>query len=112
LNGKKPALDAWTAKGDTNDSEIRLWGRLYPYSTNTGILTRLAPAIDIDILNPEAAEAIEELARDRFEESGYFLVRTGQAPKRAILLRTLEPFKKVQALLIAPTATPSRRSKF
>jgi hypothetical protein len=109
LNGKKPAIAAWTAKGDTNDSEIRLWGSLYPYSINTGILTRLAPAIDIDILNPEAAEAVEELARERFEERGYFLVRTGKAPKRAILLRTLEPFKKIQALLIAPNGDTEQK---
>jgi hypothetical protein len=64
-------------------------------------LTRLAPAIDIDILNPEAAEAVEE--------RGNFLVRTGKAPKRAILLRTLEPFKKLQALLIAPNGDTEQK---
>jgi hypothetical protein len=101
LEGKRPPLKEWHKKIDSSGDEIRLLGQLYPDATNTGVLTRLAPAIDIDILNPEAAEAVEELARDRFEERGYFLVRTGKAPKRAILMRTLEPFKKLQALLIA-----------
>jgi hypothetical protein len=102
LDGKAPCLKEWQKRTGSNDDTIELWGELYPYSTNTGVLTRLAPAIDIDIMNPEAAEAVEQLARERFEERGYFLVRTGKAPKRAILLRTLEPFKKIKASLIAP----------
>jgi hypothetical protein len=65
LNGKRPPLKEWHKKIDSGDDEIRLLGQLYPDATNTGVLTRLAPAIDIDILNPEAAEAVEELARDR-----------------------------------------------
>jgi hypothetical protein len=105
LNGKRPTLKEWTA----NDDEIRLWGRTYPEAENTGVLTRTAPAIDIDIMNPEAAEAVEELARERFEERGYFLVRFGKAPKRAILLRTQEPFKKLQALLIAPNGDAEQK---
>src|SRR5580704_15310719 len=102
VNGKRPASEAWEQKLVTNPDEIALWDKVFPYAKNTGILTRITPTIDIDILNPEAAVAVEELARERFEERGYFLVRTGQSPKRAILLRTLEPFKKIQALLIAP----------
>jgi Bifunctional DNA primase/polymerase, N-terminal len=109
LNGKKCLLKEWTAKGATNANEIRTWGRTYPDWTNTGILTRNAPAIDIDILDPEAAEAVEELARDRFEERGYFLVRIGKAPKRAILLRTLQPFDKVTANLIAPNGDTEQK---
>jgi hypothetical protein len=109
LTGKKCFLDAWSSKRDTNDNEIRLWSRTYPDWTNTGILTGRAPAIDIDILNPEAAEAVEELARDRFEERGYFLVRFGKPPKRAILLRTQEPFKKLQTLLIAPNGDAEQK---
>jgi hypothetical protein len=41
------------------------------------VLTRTSPAFDIDILDPEAAEAVERLARERFEESGVFPVRFG-----------------------------------
>ena len=71
-------------------------------------MTRLAPAIDIDLLDEAAAIAVEELARERFEEHGYFLVRIGRPPKRAILLRTDEPFKKIMRELIAPNGTTGK----
>jgi hypothetical protein len=53
------------------------------------------PALDLDILNEEAARAVEDLARERFEEHGWFLVRIGKAPKRAIIFRTNTPFHKL-----------------
>jgi hypothetical protein len=109
LDGKRPPLKEWQKQIDSNDATIRLWGQLHPYSTNTGVLTRLAPAIDIDITNPEAAEAIEGLARERFEGRGHILVRIGKSPKRAILLRTLEPFKKLSELLIAPNGDTEQK---
>jgi hypothetical protein len=55
LFGKIPSLEKWQTKHDANDAEIDLWAKLYPYSQNTGILTRFVPTLDIDILNPEAA---------------------------------------------------------
>src|SRR4029077_3436391 len=102
VEGKAPPAKAWQEQIDTNDAEIELWNRLYPYAHNTGILTRLTPTIDIDILNCQAAEAIEALAQERFEERGDILVRVGLAPKRAILLRTDTPFKKIISNVIAP----------
>ena len=109
LNGKAPSsVKGWQAKFDATHDEIRLWERLYPYDTNTGVLTKFTPALDIDILNPEAAEEIEALARERFEEHGNVLVRVGKAPKRAILLRTDEPFKKIMRELIAPNGTTGK----
>jgi RecA-family ATPase len=109
LNGKAPSsVKGWQAKFDTTHDEIRLWERLYPYDTNTGVLTRLAPAIDIDLLDEAAGVAVEDLTRGRFEECGYFLVRIGRAPKRAILLRTDEPFKKIVRELVAPNGTAGK----
>jgi AAA domain/Bifunctional DNA primase/polymerase, N-terminal len=102
IEGKRPPLKDWQKKNITNAAEIELWEKVYPLATNTGILTQLTPTLDIDITNPEAAEAIEALARERFEERGLVLVRIGQAPKRAILLRTDAPFKKITANVIAP----------
>jgi hypothetical protein len=102
VQGKVPAQKAWEQKFDCNPNEIASWERFFPHAENTGILTRNTPTIDIDILNPEAAEAIEVLAQDRFEERGHVLVRIGQAPKRAILLRTDAPFKKTVGNVIAP----------
>ena len=102
VNGKIPPLKEWEKKIETNDTEIGLWSKLYPQATNTGILTARVPAIDIDITFESAAIAIEELARERFEERGYFLVRIGKPPKRAILFRTDAPFKKMTLALVAP----------
>ena len=102
IEGKRPPLKNWQKKIDANAAEIELWEKVYPHATNTGILTQLTPTLDIDITNPEAAEAVEALARERFEERGFVLIRTGQAPKRAILLRTDAPFKKITGNVIAP----------
>jgi hypothetical protein len=109
LAGKRPAMDQWSHKYDANFDEIRLWGALYPWCHNTGILTRLAPAVDIDILNDEAASAVEDLVREMFEERGPILVRFGKAPKRAILLRTDVPFKKLATSLIAPDGSREQK---
>src|SRR6516164_3647419 len=102
VDGKRPPLKDWQKKTDANAEEIELWERTYPYAENTGILTTTTPTLDIDIKNPEAAEAIEALARERFEERGHVLTRFGQSPKRAILLRTDKPFKKITGNVVAP----------
>jgi hypothetical protein len=100
--GKRPTFEEWQKRTDPSPGDIDLWATMFPHAHNTGILTRLTPALDIDILNPDAAEAVEQLARARLEESGCVLVRIGRAPKRAILMRTDQPFRKISATLIAP----------
>jgi hypothetical protein len=104
-DGKRPVLKAWEKKIETNAGEIALWEKNYPSAANTGILTRLTPTLDIDIKDEAPAEAVEELARERFEERGYILVRIGEAPKRAIVLRTDKPFPKIGRNLTAPNGT-------
>jgi hypothetical protein len=101
LKGKHPPFKGWQKKLDASAAEIELWEKVFPYASNTGILTQRTPTLDIDITNPEAAEAVEALARKRLEERGCVLVRTGQAPKRAMLLRTDTLFKKITANVIA-----------
>ena len=81
--GKIPAPKEWQKRTDTNPEEIKLWEKVFPHARNTGILTQLTPALDVDILNPEAAQAVEDLPRDRLD--GHVLVRFGQPPKRAKL---------------------------
>jgi hypothetical protein len=71
VEGKIPAPKAWQQKVNCNAEEIESWSRFFPEAASTGILTRATPTIDIDILNPEAAEAIEALAQERFEERGH-----------------------------------------
>jgi hypothetical protein len=94
-NGKIPPLPEWEKQVNATAEQIKQWGDTFPHATNTGVLTRLVPTIDIDILNPEAAQAVETLVRERHEEHGNILVRFGLRPKRAIPFRTDEPFKKI-----------------
>src|SRR5947208_4066590 len=101
VQGKAPRMARWQQHHSTNHDEIELWAKVFPEAMNTGVLCRATPALDIDILNPEAAKAVEDLARRRFGEVERFLVRIGRAPKRAVLFRAREPFKKIQALVIA-----------
>ena len=99
LNGKAPVIGAWQKHHDTTEHEIEFWSRMTPDAQNTGILTRLTPTLDIDILDPDAAAAVERLVRDRFEDKGRILVRFGNAPKRCIPFQTIEPFPKILRLL-------------
>jgi AAA domain/Bifunctional DNA primase/polymerase, N-terminal len=111
LNGKAPTPKSWEQKIETNPAEIHLWDTMWPRAVNTGILTRFTPCLDIDILNQEAAEAVEALVRERFEDGGYILIRIGKAPKRAIPFRTREPFTKIAVSLIAPNGDPKKSEK-
>jgi hypothetical protein len=109
--GKAVHLDGWPNKIEVTDFEIRNWEKIWPTCTNTGALTRLMPAFDIDIIHQPAAEAVEALVRERFDERGYILVRTGKPPKRAILFRTGRPFPKI-AVKIVPAAGVAQRLEF
>ena len=95
VHGKAPPFKSWQNVANVTSSMLAAWSRNWPRATNTGILTRVTPTIDIDILNEPAAIAVEELIRERFDERGCVLSRIGRAPKRAVLFRTLEPFTKL-----------------
>jgi hypothetical protein len=95
--GKRPPMDEWSSKIDVSAAEIVLWSNLWPHAINTGILTRHTPAFDIDILNQEAAQEIELIVRDFLDDRGRVLTRFGRSPKRAVLLRCDQPFKKITA---------------
>jgi Bifunctional DNA primase/polymerase, N-terminal len=101
LFGKAPPLKEWQKLTVISADMIRLWEKVWPDAANTGILTRYTPTLDLDILNEEAAIAVEDMIRERYEERGYLLVRIGKPPKRAILFRTNDPFKKITVNLIA-----------
>ena len=108
VEGKRPALKAWEQMLCASRQDIALWERDYPYAENTGILCRTTPVVDIDISQEAAARAIEDLAREHFEERGNILVRFGSAPKRAIFLRTDEPFRKITGSVIAADGSEQR----
>jgi len=99
VNGKAPPAPAWQDIVATNDI-ISAWEDKYPDATNTGILTGNTPAIDIDVLNSDVADEVQQIAERLIGTSA---VRTGQAPKRAMLFRTDEPFDKVSTpIFISP----------
>jgi hypothetical protein len=101
VNGKEPSIKGWSDIAAT-DKIILSWETQYADAVSTGILTRTTPTVDIDILHAPAAVAVEALAREHFGERGDpILVRFGKAPKRAILLRTDEPFKKISRQFMA-----------
>jgi hypothetical protein len=61
--GKRPVISDWQTRNDTDAAEIASWGATFPGCTNTGILTARTPALDIDIKNADAADAVSELVR-------------------------------------------------
>ena len=93
-DGKRAYLPRWQDTFATKEM-VGGWN-----GGNTGILTKFVPAIDIDILDPTAAETVEDVARSCLR--GQILVRMGQGSKRAILMRTDTPFSKFVRKLVAP----------
>ena len=91
VNGKAPPIKGWSDIEATN-TIIDRWALEYADATNTGIITRTTPAIDIDVRDPAVADELQQLAERMIGTSA---VRTGRAPKRALLFRTDVPFKKI-----------------
>ena len=101
-NNKRKGLASWQKIDTVSPEMIAMWTAQWPDAVNTGVLTKNTPALDIDILNPDVAKAVEALVRDYYEERGNVLVRFGLPPKRAIPFRTDAPFAKILRNLIAP----------
>jgi AAA domain/Bifunctional DNA primase/polymerase, N-terminal len=91
--GKIPAAPGWQAIAINIDTLTR-WSDTYPRATNTGVRTRLSPAVDIDVRDPAVAGQIEDALRAHFPNAP-LLVRVGLAPKRLIPCRCETPFKKI-----------------
>jgi hypothetical protein len=109
VEGKNPGLGGWQKLHNIDDQTIATWAVEHPEKVNTGLLTRYMPTLDIDILDPDAAYAIEKLVRGRFQDQGAIVVRTGRAPKRAVLFHTAEPFNKITVNLVAPDGDTSQK---
>jgi hypothetical protein len=91
VNGKAPPVAGWQ---DIEATKVLIagWVNKYADATNTGILTRTTPAIDIDVFDAVVAHELQEIAERMIGASA---VRIGQAPKRAMLFRVDEPFDKI-----------------
>jgi RecA-family ATPase len=104
--GKAPPMPGWQGIVAT-EALIEDWFYSYDNAFNTGVLTKRSPAIDIDVLDPAIAAAIEELMWEMIGTRG--MVRFGQPPKRAILFRTATPFRKISTpFFTSPTKQQHR----
>ena len=112
VNGKIPPLEKWQKIENVSRATLEVWSRDYPGASNTGILTRSVPTIDLDLLNEDAALAAEKLVRDRFDGHGAILTRIGRAPKRAIPFRTTTPFKKLTTNFIVASGAGAEKIEF
>ena len=91
VNGKAPPIKGWPDI-EATDVLIDRWANEHADATNTGIITHRTPAIDIDVLDPGVAREVQELAERMIGKSA---VRTGRAPKRAMLFRADKPLSKI-----------------
>jgi Protein of unknown function (DUF3987)/Bifunctional DNA primase/polymerase, N-terminal len=92
--GKTIKIENWPNIVAT-EADIDAWFSRYPDAMNTGLLTRITPAIDLDVYDPGVAEELEAILFDMIGE-GRTLVRFGRPPKRAVLFRTDRPFGKIR----------------
>lgn len=95
VNGKAPFRPKWQDGFDLNEAYILGWDRNWP-GTNTGILTRNTPCLDLDITDNDASEAAEAVVMDTFD-GATILTRFGNPPKRCIPFQTDKPFTKIVA---------------
>ena len=110
--GKAPVLKKWQTRDETSEGDLETWVKLYPDARNTGILCARTPALDIDVLDERAVDAVVELVRERFGNRGKVMLRSGLRPKVAIPFRTDVPFKKIRAVLTAPDGSAGQKIEF
>src|SRR5215471_16647303 len=109
ISGKRPPMDEWQ-KLCANSDAIALWPRLYPFAGNTGVHTRDTPAIDADIFNEEAAEAIEALARAS-RSTARLRYALGSHRNARFCFAPISPSTSSRSSSSPPTAR-ARKSKF
>jgi hypothetical protein len=115
--GKAPVLDGWQNKHNLTASDIEGWTRTSACNgaTNTGLVTRGFPCLDIDIRHPAAASAVEQAVRDFISRDlpRYELpTRYGELPKRALIFRTDAPFPKLTINFLPRPGEKSERLEF
>ena len=91
-SGKSPVFNGWQ-KIRIDADTVRSWEQ-YSNAENTGIRTRYAPAIDIDVYDAEIAERIKAAVLKLLPPGAPILERIGQAPKVLIPCQCQMPFDK------------------
>jgi hypothetical protein len=90
---KRPDLKNWPHHATTAD-DVRAWYSNGRVQHGAGINARNTPAIDVDVMDREVADAMSD-AIDRIFPGVALLTRTGLAPKFLIPFRSDEPFRKL-----------------
>jgi hypothetical protein len=90
---KSPNFNGWEKSRATN-SLLREWVGDGHLRSGVGVLTKDTPAVDIDVRDEDFANECEEKAIEIF---GAAPSRIGMAPKRLLVYRTNEPFKKLKS---------------
>ena len=90
MGKKAPGFDGWQ-KAKASKEQVRSWLSDGFKNSGVGILTKFTCAIDIDCMDEDAALMFEGWCH---EHIGTAPVRIGRAPKRLLLYRTTEPFRK------------------
>lgn len=94
LPGKKaPGFDGWQ-KVRASKSTLRDWSNSEYSTSGIGIHTRHTPAIDIDVRDDDIAQLMEQWVIDNISAAP---TRIGLAPKRLMVFRTDEPFRKMSS---------------
>jgi AAA domain/Bifunctional DNA primase/polymerase, N-terminal len=106
VHGKRPAFGNWQQMTDASPEHFRGWDYQFPKAQNTGSLTRRNPTFDIDVRHPEAADECAAAVNDWVGDSGPVLTRFGQAPKRAVMFQTENPFGKISRDFRHPNDQP------
>jgi hypothetical protein len=75
-------------------AQVRQWYSNGSANDGIGVLARYTPAIDVDILDPQAAQEMSDLIDDIFPGET-LMMRVGRAPKFLIPFRSDDPFKKL-----------------
>lgn len=95
--GKAPAAGEGWQKLHATEAQVRKWGANGLANANIGIITETTPAIDIDIYDADVADRMEQWVLDNIPGASDAPRRVGRAPKRLLMFRADEPFRKQQA---------------
>ena len=90
---KRPDLKNWPGH-ETTVEDVRAWRSNGRAMHGAGINARNTPAIDVDVMDPDVADAMSD-AIDRIFPGVTLMTRTGLAPKFLIPFRSDEPFRKL-----------------
>lgn len=90
---KSPGFDGWQDTVATG-RVLKGWIDNGYGDAGVGILTKNSPAVDLDIRDTEVAQRMEDWCH---ENLGFTPVRVGNHPKRLLVFKTDEPFRKMKS---------------